>query len=282
MKRFAEHLAGFTIIATLFAGIYFIQYGYDQIRIKHVAAANIPINEQIEPTVPAKDALSKMTMGFNTVVADALWLQSIQYYGGGDPQGKYRQLPKLMEGILTIDPRFTYPYSFAGLVLPQEGYADDALKILAGGEKVMPESWSIYYDEGTIYAIYKKDSVSAAKYYQIAASKPGAPAKTKYYSAVQFDISHDYQTAISIFQDVADNSDNEYFKQRAKLFVAHYQLLDDIETLNTRFYKDQHRYPTNLDELVAKHYADQIPEDPLGRKIIYDSNTGKVSTEFKK
>jgi len=216
------------------------------------------------------------------VVADGLWLSSIQYYGGGDPQGKYRQLANLMDDILAIDPKFSYPYSFAGLILPQEGFSDDALRILANGQKVLPDSWSIPYDIATIYFINKKDARKAAEYYQLASTKPGAPAKTKYYSAVQFDTANDYQTAYNIFKDVAENSDNEYFKGKAQLFMAHYQLLSDLEKIVQIFKQRQRRMPLTLDVLVIKKYVENIPEDPLNRKILYDNTTGKVTTEFKK
>lgn len=282
MIRVAKNIFTLLLIVAMFVGVYFVQRTYDNIRLIHIQTANIPINNIIEPTVPSADAITKMTLGFNTVVADGLWLSSIQYYGGGDPQGKYRQLAVLMDDILAIDPKFSYPYSFAGLVLPQEGFSDEAIRILTNGQKILPDSWSIPYDIGTIYFINKRNALKAAEYYQLASTKPGAPAKTKYYSAVQFDTANDYQTAYNIFKDVAENSDNEYFKGKAQLFMAHYQLLNDLENIVQAFKQKEHRFPTTLDELVTKKIVESIPDDPLGRKILYDNTTGRVTTEFKK
>ncbi|MFN7141462.1 MAG: hypothetical protein ACK4UN_19205, partial [Limisphaerales bacterium] len=36
------------------------------------------------------------------------------------------------------------------------------------------------------------------------------------------------------------------------------------------------RYPTDLNELVAKKYIKQVPQPPAGMRIHYDSNTGSV------
>lgn len=270
------------ILLVGFAGIYGLQYNFDRLRLKHLSTFNIPINQLIEPAVPSDSAIKKMTFGQNTLIADLLWLQTIQYYGGGDPQGKYRQLPKLIQSIVSIDPKFTYPYSFAGLVLPNEGFVDEAITILTEGESNLPKNWEIPYSKGTIYYINKKNYPLAAQSYINASNKPGAPDKAKFLGAVQFDRSQNYETAMLIFQGLADKSDNQYFKDRAKLFVDHYMLLDALEKMCQKFRDKEGRYPKTLDELVTKKYVPEIPKDPLDREIKYDQNTGKVTADLEK
>lgn len=269
-------LTQWIIVLTLIGLIYDLQLTYDHTRLQTLQSLDVPINELIEPTIPDSRSITKASFGLQNTIADVLWLNVIQYYGGGDPKGKYRQLPRLIKAISALDPRFTYPYSFAGLVLPNEGYTDEALAILKDAEKALPNEWEIPYNLGTIYFINKKDSVMAAKYYEIASTKPNAPANTEFLSAVQHDRSQDRQTAQKIFQKLADTSENEYFKNRAKAFIAHYQLLDALDGLVKIFHQKEGRWPKSLDELVQKRYASEIPADPVNRKIEYDPTTGLI------
>ncbi len=271
-----------SVVVLSFIGVYYLQFNFDQLRIKHIKSFKISTNELLEPAIPSEDSIKKLTFGQNTLIADLLWLQTIQYYGSGDPYGKYRQLPKLINAITTIDPKFTYPYSFAGLILPNEGFVDEALEILSNGEQNLPQNWEIPYSKGTILYINKKDYKSAAASYSNASNKPGAPDKTKFLSAVQYDRGENYQTAMQIFQNLADKSDNQYFKDRAKLFVDHYLLLDSLEKVCKTFKDKEGRYPRTLNELVQKKVVNEIPADPLGREIKYDSGTGKVNANLEK
>ncbi len=272
------------IMFGLFAMVYGVQRLYDQSRATQIVTLvkSITYNQFIEPTVPSVALLQHATFGFNTAIADFLWLQTIQYYGGGDPNGTYRKLPDLINAIITVDPKFNYPYSFAGIVMPNEGFADQALTILQQGEHNLPDSWEIPYDEGTIYYINKKDYGAAASAYTRASQKPGAPAVAKFLSAVQYDRSHDRDTAKHIFQSLADQSTNDYFKSRAQNFVDHYQLLDDLQGVVSAFRARQGRFPASLDELVQKHYVQSIPADPINRVLTYNPVDGTVDAVLQK
>lgn len=259
------------------------QISYTKAHIGRIQRSDvsIPINELIEPSVLPPTTLIDFSFGMRNVIADALWLITIQYYGGGDPYAKYRKLPELMTAITSLDPRFSYPYSFAGLVMPNEGFSSEALTILQSGEQHLPNDWQLPYYEGTIYFINLKDSRRAAEAYARASSKPGAQPITQFLSAIQFDKSNDEKTARAIFEQLAQASTNDYFKQRAAAFVAHYQLLDDFRTVINDFHAREGRYPTSLQELVDKKYIAQVPQDPLNRLLQYNPQTGIVSADPK-
>ncbi len=270
------------ITPILIAGLCLTQFHYDTRRLAHLKSITTPYNELIEPTVPDVRALRIISLGHYAVMADLLWLITIQYYGGGDPYGRYRTLPKLVRSINTLDSRFKYPYEFAGLVLPNEGFPDEALSILKDGEKSLPNEWLLPYYEGTIYYVNKKDYVSAAESYKQAATKPGAPDKTEFLSAVQFDRSENYQTALAIFQKLAEGSENSYFKERAKAFVEHYTLLTELQKVIDLFSEREGRHPHTLNELIDKHYVNEMPADPLGRELHYDQESAKVTADVTK
>lgn len=272
-------LSTLAVIMICLAALFDIQITYDRVRLEHIRSLAISTNEFIEPNPLAPETLAKVSFGMTNAIADVLWLETIQYYGGGDPKDRYRKLPALMKTINALDPKFTYPYSFAGLVLPNEGFVDEALSILTDGEKIQPSNWEIPYSEGTIYFINKKDHAKAAEAYARAAKIPGAPDIAAFLSAVQFDRKGDRATAMKIFQSLADSSSVDYFKQRAGAFVTHYQLLDAMQNVVNAFKDREKHAPASLDELVQKRYIQAIPEDPVNRKIVYDPQTGLVSDE---
>src|SRR6266704_2265721 len=45
------------------------------------------------------------------------------------------------------------------------------------------------------------------------------------------------------------------------------------------FNVDKGRNPKDLNELVEQKYIPQIPPAPFGMKLVYDANSGKVTTE---
>jgi hypothetical protein len=45
------------------------------------------------------------------------------------------------------------------------------------------------------------------------------------------------------------------------------------------FNVDKGRNPKDLNELVETKYISQIPPAPFGQKLVYDPNSGKVTTE---
>jgi len=64
-------------------------------------------------------------------------------------------------------------------------------------------------------------------------------------------------------------------KQRAEKVI-------DVAAVNQAlmfFHEAEERFPTDLDELVAKHYLNEIPKPPYGMKIEYDANAGTVRVE---
>jgi hypothetical protein len=50
-------------------------------------------------------------------------------------------------------------------------------------------------------------------------------------------------------------------------------LNQDIQLFNVQ----EGRYPKDLDELVTKNYIGQLPDAPIGMKLVYDAAQGKVS-----
>lgn len=108
--------------------------------------------------------------------ADIVWILTVQYYGnlGHAPHPK---LPRYLESVQTLDPKFCQPYSF-GLVTLTGPNTENAIEIGKRGIKNCPEDWRIYYY--LAFAYHKEnDKEKAAEFFELAASKPSAPQQVK-------------------------------------------------------------------------------------------------------
>src|ERR1044072_7806969 len=89
-----------------------------------------------EPLLPSTTTLKNVSLGFRSALADWLWVQAIQYFGGGGANSKYPALQGMLDTITPLDPQFEYPYEFALVVLP---FMDGAQKALEIGERAQTE-----------------------------------------------------------------------------------------------------------------------------------------------
>lgn len=259
------------------AFIYVSQLKYDSWLFFETPSINASYNEFIEPVPLSGDTAKVASLGATNFLADIYWLEAIQYYGGGDPYGTYRQLPALFKTITDLSPKFAAAYQNGLLILPSEKFADEAIALGEKGQKSLPKSWEIPYYEGLVYHLNKKDYAAAAHQFEIAASKKGAPAITKYFAGLYYKEAGTRQTAYQIFQTVYQTTSDAFVKERAQKQIGHLDGLFALEDGVAKFRNTFHRLPTSLDELVRQNVIESIPVSPLGLHYTYDAATGEVS-----
>ncbi len=262
------------IIAAAFA--YVGQLKFDTWLFYDTPAIHTTYNEYIEP-VPLSGASAKAaSLGATNFLADVYWLETIQYYGGGDPYGKYRQLPALFNTITDLSPKFAAAYQNGLLILPSEKFVKEALALGEKGQKNIPDSWEIPYYEGLVYHINKKDYTAAAHQFDIAATKKGALPITKYFAGLYYKEAGSRQTAYQIFQTVYQTTRDSFVKERAKKQIGHLDGLFALQDAINAFQQKFHRHPKNLEELVTQKLIASIPVSPLGVHYTYDEATAEV------
>ena len=84
----------------------------------------------------------RVTLGFDSLLADAYWIRAVQYYGDAklstSKKKEYGLLYPLLDITTTLDPRFNIAYRF-GAILLSEGYPngpgnpDQAIALLKKG-----------------------------------------------------------------------------------------------------------------------------------------------------
>jgi tetratricopeptide (TPR) repeat protein len=272
-SKWTMQLAKYGVIALCIFGVYASQNGFDQIW------ASESYQRRLEQTVLPVDTTSRISLGFDNVAADIHWLNAIQYLGVGTSQGGHPALPTMLENATTLDPDFEYPYVFSSLILPGEGHLAEAIKISEQGIKNVPTSWRIpYYAALSIYQIQLGDYDKASELVDLAATKPGAPESLSFIAAVLRSRTNEKVKAYYSWRVVVESAESEYSKERANIFIKHYETIFYLEKI-ARDYKDKFgKFPDRLEDLVSTRLISEVPQDPLGRGFIYQKESGEVFT----
>jgi len=270
----------FTLLAVLIAFVvsYVAQINFDAwLRYSPSKLSGVSYNVFIEPQPLSGPVAKAVSFGATEFMADYYWLTLIQYYGGGTPNGQYRKLAELFNVVTDLSPKFEQAYQSGLIILPGEGFPDAAIALGEKGQRNLPNSWEMPYYTGLVYHIYKKDYLDAAKQFQIAADKPGAPPITKLFVGIYYKAADQRQVAYEIFRTVYETTTDSYVKDRAGKYMAHLELMSFLEDAAKKYQAKFGHYPTSPQELVAGGIVREIPTDPLNIKLQIDTKTGAVS-----
>jgi len=262
---------------------YISQLHYDTWR--HYGApklTNVDFNVYIEPQ-PISPELAKLTsFGANEFLADYYWLTFIQYYGGGTANGKYRKMAELFNVVTELSPKFLSAYQTGLIILPGEGFVDEAIKLGQKGQVELPNSWEMPYYTGLVYHIYKKDYISAAQEFEKAAVKTDAPAITKYFAGIYYREADQRQLAYQIFQTVYQTTTDEFVKERANKQVINMEMIFFLEDAASKYKNTYGIFPETLDDLVRRKIVTELPISPLSLEFNINPETGVVENVLKK
>lgn len=268
------------MMVVVFWGVaYLSQLHYDTWRFYSPTKLSVSYNEFIEPQPLAGNSARLASFGATEFLADVYWLQLIQYYGGGTPNGQYRKLAETFFAVTELAPKFKQAYVTGLIILPGEEFVEQAVALGERGQRSLPEAWEIPYYTGLVHHIYRKDYAAAAKEFDQAAALPDAPPITKLFAGIYYKQAAERQTAYLIFQTILATSDNDYVKERAEKYLEHLDGLFALEKAVNDFHVRFHRYPTGLNELVVRGMLAELPKSPLTVDYGYNPTTGAISEQ---
>jgi hypothetical protein len=129
--------------------------------------------------VPAPRFFLDFSPSFRTSLADAYYLDMVQYYGDHvRSDGRLDSLPQMVDLVAALSPHFTRAYMFGAFALIDAGRPDASYAILKKGFAANPGDW--HFPAYLGYFVYgfadnsDKDRL-AAGWYQKAAAVPGRP-----------------------------------------------------------------------------------------------------------
>lgn len=208
--------------------------------------------EKAKPPLPAGYAdrdlaleggrLKGFALGFEGLLADWYWMQSLQYIGGkivanADKNVRVDDLqalnPRLLypylDAAATLDPRFVQIYAYGATVLPAIN-AQLAIRLAEKGVENNPDNWRLYHHLGYIY--WKLEQFDkAAAVYDAGAEKPGAPDWMKLMSAKVRSDGGGRETARLIYRQMFDEAGEPQTREAAGLRLLQLDALDEQDAI---------------------------------------------------
>jgi len=233
--------------------------------------------------LPTGQYLKAASLGYGNLVADVIYLWSIQYYGHHRTSEGRRYLWRIFEVITDLDPNYQDAYVTGALIMASD--MDDpetAIQLLERGARNNPDDW-IYPVEAATYAwLTLKDYPRAAGYFDRALELPGTPPIVRRIRAGMDEFAGNLQQAlglwVDIYRDAVDRGDERI---QAVAWQHIYDIDVEIDLGELRgaiaaFRERTGRLPAALPELVRAGLLASLPLDPDDRPYMYDPASGAI------
>jgi tetratricopeptide (TPR) repeat protein len=251
--------------------------------------------------------LKNYSLGFNGLMADWYWMQSLQYIGNKVLQSKEdinledlrplnpRLLYPLLNNATDLDPQFLAAYSYGAVVLPAID-PDQSIKIAEKGIANNPKQWRLYQHLGYIYW-RMKNYEKAAEVYENGSQIEGAPPFMKMLVAQMKKQDGSRQTARVIYEQMLAEAQDTETQKVAKFYLmkidsldereAVQKILDNLKAQNKRCVNNwseifpllkQVKLPNNTDFRIDKN---NNLVDPAGVPYLLDKQACTIALDLK-
>jgi tetratricopeptide (TPR) repeat protein len=202
----------------------------------------LPENYADEDLALQGSRLKGYSLGFEGLIADWYWMQSLQYLGDKivkNPDAKIsldnlnslnpRLLYPYLDNATTLDPQFLSVYEFGATVLPAID-KDKAIKLLRKGIEENPNQWRLYQHLGYIYWRLG-DFEKASEVYATGAKTPNAPKFMQMMTAKTKSDGGSRETARAIYRQMFDEAEDAQVKENAGLRLLELDSLDERDEI---------------------------------------------------
>ena len=219
--------------------------------------------------IPSKTLLTHFTAGMSNVVADLLWIETIQYTVKEfhDPQRKFKWLEHMCNAVTDLDPYFKGVYVNGGMFLSSVGEDEKALKLLKKGFVRNPDSWEIPYEIVKVYVLNRRDDPQSAaittQYLRMLAERHEHPEMYLSWALRIQEQNNLKRTGRAIWEDVLKNSTDTFIRELAAHNLRVLTVRDTVDTLNelvAEFAAQRGRNPAGLEELVTAGLLVEVPQ----------------------
>jgi len=177
---------------------------------------------------PNDKLLNYFTAGMSNIVADLMWIQTIQYTASEfhNQSHKFTWLEHMTNTVTNLDPYFKDAYVNGGTFLASIGADDKAVPLLKKGVVNTPDSYEVPYELAKVYLLNRRDrpeSPAVVSHYIRMAGERHEPEYRerflKWASRIQLenDLTDD---AYAIWEDVIRTSKDPFVRELAKANLA--------------------------------------------------------------
>ena len=225
--------------------------------------------------LPSREMLKIMSLGNPGLVADILYLWSIQYYSYYRPHERFLYLETVYNLITDLDPLYVDAYRIGALIMQiqtggeQEELEKGVRRIFDKGLRNLPDDWQLAEAAAWDFFIRFKDQEAALHYAEIASKRPGAPPRIKRMVGVWRDKESAWtlDDSIEYWRSAVESAENEW--DRVLCMNQFYDAVTardrgDLEPLLHAFLAHFGRCPENWEDLVQAGALRQVPTDAFG------------------
>lgn len=243
-----------------------------QVRID--AATRTEGQEREELLLRSPSVLKKISLGYDSLLADIYWTRAVQYYGErvGTANAQFGLLWPLVDIATTLDPKLIVAYRVGSIFVSEPGIGgagrpDLAVQLLQRGIAANPEEWRLRTDLGFLYYWWLRDYPSAAAAYLEASKNPQAPPWAKMMAARVAQKGGSIETSRMIWSELAESTKDPTIRKRAITMLRGLKAQEDenhLDELAEAYKKRFGRYPLSSTELRDAGMLPGIPVDPGG------------------
>jgi tetratricopeptide (TPR) repeat protein len=236
--------------------------------------------------------LKAASAGFQVLLADVIYLWSIQYYGHRRTIEGRRYLWQIYTTIAELDPHFIDAYTTGALVMASDMNDPElALDLLDLGIERNPDSWRLPNEAGWYSYLSLGDPARAEVYFELVAQKPDAPAWAARVRAFMVGEQGDLLSAIVLWEQIRDEAEASGDEQSAAIAAQRVPdlysqwAIGELDKAIAAFEQEQGRKPDSLallgtlGRLPAEMFLDDEgrPLNYFEEPFDYDARTGEVT-----
>jgi len=231
--------------------------------------------------LPSGEYLKVSSLGFRVVMADVLYLWSIQYYGHHRTEEGRNYLWHIYDVITELDPHFIDAYLVGALVMDNDMADPDlAIELLEKGMEYNPDDWILPLDAGFYAYLSLQDAPRAAVFFDRASDIPGAPSQIARLHAHMYEEAGDLVTSLQFWIEIYEGAEDDRVESIAWQHIYDLRVKLDLQSLDAavdRFRTERGRTPLSFQDLVDAGYLRRTPQNPNGSPYLYNPATGQVT-----
>nr|MBI3612341.1 hypothetical protein [Nitrospirota bacterium] len=233
--------------------------------------------------LPQGKYLRPITLGYNHIAADILWLRFVQVLGERKVTAQeYEWIYHALDVITTLDPQYVAAYQIGGIVLTELAQRIDlSNRLLEKGLQPNPTAWQIPFALGYNHFFFLQDHERAAEYMARAARLPGRPPYVPRLAARLYAQAGNPEVALEFLDAVWRQTQDQTVRDALELRMKEVAIERDIRILEqavARYGQRHGRVPQTLAELVKQGILPAIPQEPFGGVYRLDTDNGTVSS----
>jgi len=247
-----------------------------------IAALQVRIDAKTRSAPQAKEellfrsgpAMKKLSLGYDSLLADIYWTRTVQYYGSrvGTPGANFDLLWPLLDLTTALDPKLMPAYRFGAIFLSEPGEVgadrtDLAIQLVKRGIAANPNEWRLDTDLGFLYYWRMKDYPDAAAAYLAASNNPKAPAGLKFLAARIAEEGASFETSRMIWSELYESTKDPTIQKDAAQQLRSLTAQEDevhLDELAGEYRKSFGHPPASTEEMRTAGLLAHIPADPAG------------------